>query len=152
MKSKPRFQSNKLFLADLVFVALGVLFSFILRLNLEQLFLDYIPAFLWMTLLALLIKPFIYARFGLYQRVWAYASIAEMKLIILSVSVASFSLAIVLYALYYFRVFSPFALSLPVFDWLISLGAVGGLRFGLRLLAENRSSVEQVAGVKARKA
>jgi FlaA1/EpsC-like NDP-sugar epimerase len=152
MKTKPWFRSNKLFLADLVFVALGVLFSFILRLNLEQLFLDYIPAFLWMLVLAMLIKPFIYARFGLYQRVWAYASIGEMKLIILAVSVASVSLSVVLYGLYFLRVFSPFALSLPIFDWLISLGSVGGLRFGLRLLAENRNNVEQVAGVKARKA
>ena len=151
MKSLPWFRTNKLLLADLVFIILGVLFAFILRLNLEQLFLDYLPAFMWMVVVALLIKPFVYTRFGLYQRVWAYASIAEMKLIISAVSVASLLVAAVIYTLYYFHIFAPFALSLPVFDWLISLGTVGGLRFGLRLLAENRTSVEQVAGVKARK-
>lgn len=145
-------RSNRLFFADLVLIVLGVLFTFILRLNIEQFILDYLPAFFWMLLIALVIKPFVYRRFGLYRRVWAYASIAEMRLIILAVSVASLLVAIVIYALYSFRLFAPFALSLPVFDWLVSLGAVGGLRFGLRLLAENRTTVERVAGAKARKA
>ncbi|MCL5428989.1 MAG: polysaccharide biosynthesis protein [Chloroflexi bacterium] len=145
------FRGNKLFFTDLVLIALGVLFSFILRLNIEQFFLDYLPAFFWMLLVALLIKPLIYRRFGLYQRVWAYASISEMRLIIWAVSAASALVAVVIYTLYYFRVFAPMALSLPIFDWLVSLGAVGGLRFGLRLLAENRAAVEHVAGVKARK-
>lgn len=146
------FRGNKLFFADLVLIVLGVLFTFILRLNIEQFILDYLPAFLWMLLVALLIKPFVYRRFELYERVWAYASIAEMRLIILAVSVASLLVAVVIYALYFFRVFAPFALSLPIFDWLVSLGAVGGLRFGLRLLAENRAAVERIAGAKARKA
>lgn len=146
------FRGNKLFFADLVLIGLGVLFSFILRLNLEQLLLDYLPAFFWMLIIALLIKPLVYRRFGLYQRVWAYASIAEMRLIIWAVSVASALLAVVIYTLYYFHVFAPMALSLPVFDWLISLGAVGGLRFGLRLLAENRATIERAAGIKTRKA
>ena len=146
------FRGNKLFFADLVLIALSVLFTFILRLNLEQFLLDYLPAFFWMLLVALLIKPVVYRHFGLYQRIWAYASIKEMRLIIWAVSVASALVAIVIYTLYYFRVFAPMALSLPVFDWLVSLGAVGGLRFGLRLLAENRAAVERVAGVKARKA
>ena len=146
------FRVNKLFFADLVLIVLGVLFAFILRLNLEQLLLDYLPALFWMLLVALLIKPFVYRRFGLYQRIWAYASIGEMRLIIWAVSAASALVALVIYTLYYFRVFAPMALSLPVFDWLISLGAVGGLRFGLRLLAENRAAVERASGAKARKA
>lgn len=152
MTSQLWFRTNKLLLADLIFIFLGVLFAFILRLNLEQFFLDYLPAFFWMLLITLLIKPFVYSRFGLYQRIWAYASIGEMKLIISAVSIASLLVAAVIYALYFFHVFAPFALSLPVFDWLVSLGAVGGLRFGLRLLAENRTSVERVAGANARRA
>jgi FlaA1/EpsC-like NDP-sugar epimerase len=145
-------RGNKLFFADLILIALGVLFTFILRLNLEQLLLDYLPAFFWMLLAALLIKPVVYRQFGLYQRVWAYASIAEMRLIIMAVSVASLITAIVIYLLYALNVFSPMALSLPVFDWLISLGAVGGVRFALRTLAENRTILEKEAGLKARKA
>ena len=145
------FRGNKLFLADLALIVFGVLASFILRLNLEQFFLDYLPAFFWMLLLALLIKPWVYRWFGLYQRVWSYASIEEMKLIIRAVTAASVLVAAVIYALYFFRIFSPFALSLPVFDWLLSLAAVGGLRFGLRLLAENRKALEQASGLGLRK-
>ncbi|MEX2143760.1 MAG: nucleoside-diphosphate sugar epimerase/dehydratase [Anaerolineales bacterium] len=144
-------QGNKLFLADLVLIAFSVLASFILRLNLEQFFLDYLPAFFWMLLLALLIKPWVYRRFGLYQRVWSYASIEEMKLIIRAVSAASLLIAALTYVLYFFRVFAPFAVSLPVFDWLVSLASVGGLRFGLRLLAENRKALEQASGIGLRK-
>jgi FlaA1/EpsC-like NDP-sugar epimerase len=151
MTIKAWFRGNKLLFADLILIFLSVLFTFILRLNLEQFLLDYLPAFFWMLLISLLIKPFIYRRFGLYQRVWAYASIREMRLIIRAVSIASALAALVIYILYYLRVFAPFALSLPVFDWLISLGAVGGLRFGLRLLAESRATIEREAGVKARK-
>jgi FlaA1/EpsC-like NDP-sugar epimerase len=42
-------------------------------------------------------------------------------------------------------------LSLPVFDWLLSLAAVGGLRFSLRLVAENRKALEQASGLGLRK-
>jgi FlaA1/EpsC-like NDP-sugar epimerase len=151
MKNRSWFRGNKLFLADLALIFLSVLASFILRLNLEQFILDYLPAFFWMLLLALLVKPWIYRQFGLYQRVWSYASIEEMKLIVRAVSVASVIIAAIIYPLYFLRVFTPFALSLPVFDWLLSLAAVGGLRFGLRLVAENRKALEQASGLGLRK-
>ena len=144
-------RGNNLFFADLALIVLSVVASFILRLNLEQFFLDYLPAFLWMLLIALLTKPWIYRRFGLYQRVWSYASMEEMKLIVRAVSVASAIMAAFTYPLYFLGVFSPFALSLPVFDWLVSLAAVGGLRFSLRLVAENRKALEQASGLGLRR-
>ncbi|MCW5878546.1 MAG: polysaccharide biosynthesis protein [Anaerolineales bacterium] len=146
------FKTNRLFVADLVLVALSVVLSFVLRLNPEQFFLDYLPPLFWMLAVALLVKPFIYRRFGLYQRVWAYASIEEMKLIVRSVSAAALIVAAIIYPLYYLRVFQPFALSLPIFDWLLSLALVGGLRFGLRLLAEQRSTLQRMAGAGLRRA
>lgn len=151
MTSPSWLRSNRLFLADLGLIGFSVLASFTLRLNLEQFFLDYLPAFLAMLVISLLVKPIVYTRMGLYQRVWAYASIAEMRLIIRAVSIASLICAALLYSLYYFRVFSPFALSLPVFDWLISLAAVGGLRFSLRLLAENRTKLQQATNTRLRR-
>lgn len=151
MNTSSWLKSNRLFIADLGLIGFGVLASFILRLNLEQFFLDYLPAFFVMLVTALLVKPQIYRRFGLYQRVWAYASIAEMRVIIRAVSVASLICAVILYTLYYFRFFSPFALSLPVFDWLVSLATVGGLRFSLRLLAENRAKLQQATNTRLRR-
>ena len=40
-------------------------------------------------LLHYIIKPLVYYRFGLYRRLWAYASIRELKLIAIAVSTAS---------------------------------------------------------------
>ena len=133
-------RGKKLLYSDLVLIVASVLGSFILRLNLEQFFFDYLPTFFWITLVALIVKPLIYRRFGLYQRVWAYASVEEMKLIVRAVSVASLLVSAIIFLLYYLRVFSPLARSLVVIDWLLSLAAVGGLRFGLRLLADNRNA------------
>src|SRR3972149_9552652 len=93
------FRGNKLFFADLALIVFSVVATFILRLNLEQFFLDYLPAFFWMLLIALLTKPWIYRHFGLYQRVWSYASMEEMKLIVRAVSVASALLATLIYPL-----------------------------------------------------
>ncbi len=149
--NRSRFRASKLVLADLLLTALAVLASFFLRLNLEQFFLDYLPAFFWMLLIALLVKPVVYRRMGLYERVWAYASMQEMKLIIKAVTVAAGVVGALTLALYWLGVFTPFAISLPVFDWLVSLAAIGGLRFGLRLLAENRAVIEQTSGAKLRR-
>ncbi|HRN49992.1 MAG TPA: nucleoside-diphosphate sugar epimerase/dehydratase [Anaerolineales bacterium] len=145
-------RTNRLFFADLVLVAASMLGAFLLRLTPEQFILDYLPTFLWMLAVALLVKPFMYKRGGLYERVWAYASIAEMKLIVRAVSIASLIMAPIVFLLDWLGAFSNFARSLVVIDWLLSLAAVGGLRFGLRLLAENRKVIEQASGVKLRRA
>ena len=140
------FNGSRLFLADLVLIAAVVIGSFGLRLNLEQLILDYIPALLVTLTAALLIKPFIYRRFGLYQRVWAYASIEEMKLIVGAVSVASLLLSLTVILIQLLGLLGPFTRlprSVLIIDWLASLAAVGALRFGLRLLAEYSTSNEQ---------
>ncbi len=152
MKARRWLGSSRLFYADLALIVASVLGSFILRLNLEQFFLDYLPAFFWILLVALIIKPIIYSRFGLYQRVWAYASMEEMKLIIKAVSVASILVTAVIFALFELHVFARLARSLLAIDWLLSLAAVGGLRFGLRLLAENKKAIEQVSGSTLRRA
>lgn len=145
-------RSNRLLFADMVLAAASVLGAFILRLTPEQLILDYLPTFFWMLLVALIVKPIIYKRSGLYERVWAYASMAEMKLIVRAVSIASLIYTPIIFLLDWVGAFSNFARSLVAIDWLLSLAAVGGLRFGLRLLAENRKVIEQASGVKLRRA
>jgi FlaA1/EpsC-like NDP-sugar epimerase len=152
MSPRPWLRSNKLFIADLILIVASVLGAFILRLNLEQFFLDYLPAFFWILLVALLVKPLVYSRSGLYQRVWAYASMQEMKLIVVAVSIASAIVTIIIFVLFEFNVFDRLARSLLAIDWLLSLAAVGGLRFGLRLLAENRKTIEQASGAGLRRA
>jgi len=59
-----------------------VLGSFALRLELGDRFIYYLPQALLMIILALLIKPLVYYFFGLYRRLWIYASVREMRLIV----------------------------------------------------------------------
>jgi FlaA1/EpsC-like NDP-sugar epimerase len=76
----------------------------------------------------------------------------EMKLIVRAVSIASLFVTLIVFGLFEFHVFNRLARSLLAIDWLLSLAAVGGLRFGLRVLAENRKAIEQESGSGLRRA
>ena len=121
-------------------IVVSVLGSFALRLPLGPLFNYYLPQAVWMFSVALIIKPGIYFSFGLYRRVWAYASTRELKLITVAVTTASVAVSLTVILLASLRVYTGFPRSVLAIDWLLSLLAVGGLRFALRLLAESRST------------
>ena len=56
-----------------------------------------------MVIIGLLIKPLVYYLFGLYRRLWAYASINELTLIAAAVSVASAIFSAIMLTLYVVR-------------------------------------------------
>jgi len=134
------FRNRYVLLADILFIPLAVMGSYLLR-------LEYLPDFsrfygraaLTLILLALLVKPAVYYAFGLYRRLWVYASISELKLIAVAVTTASVfvaGLGITFYSLGWLgEGFSRTALAI---DWLLSLLFVGGSRFALRAWAETR--------------
>jgi FlaA1/EpsC-like NDP-sugar epimerase len=97
------------------------------------------PSAYWMICVSLIIKPLVYAFFGLYRRLWVYASVQELKQIVVAVSTASILVAIVIIGLFSFNVFTGFPRSVLIIDWLTSVFLVGGLRFALRVFAENLS-------------
>src|SRR3990172_1963000 len=89
---KPRpclnIRNRYVLLGDLALIIVSVMGSFALRLDAEQLPF-YFPAIVIMMGVALLAKvPFFYA-FGLYRRMWVYASVSELRLITVAVSTAS---------------------------------------------------------------
>ncbi len=88
--------------------------------------------------MALILKPLVYYYFGLYRRLWLYASTQELKLILSAVTTASALVSLAIVGLFTMGAFSGFPRSVLVIDWLLSILTVGGLRFTLRLLAENR--------------
>ncbi len=148
-----RFRNRHLFVADLVLIAFAVLFSFVLRLEFGaiSLFGYYLPQALWMVAVALVVKPLVYYNFGLYRRLWAYASIQELKVIVTAVTSASLVVFLVVALLWPIgafqgRIFEGFPRSALVIDWLLSLLAVGGVRFSLRLISENRSNGQANSG------
>ncbi|MEZ0394888.1 MAG: nucleoside-diphosphate sugar epimerase/dehydratase [Anaerolineales bacterium] len=145
--TSPRLQiRNRFVLAfDLAVIVLSALGSYALRLEMgPDFFRYYLQGALWLTGLSLLIKPLVFYLFGLYRRLWVYASINELKVIALAVTTASGVVAVAMIGLFLLQVFGPgLPRSVLAIDWLLSLFGVGGIRFAIRLLAENRATAEK---------
>ncbi len=130
---------------DLFLIVVAALGSFALRLDLGPLFALYLPQAITLVIVALLVKPVVYYFYGLYRRLWAYASIQELKIIVAAVTTASVLVSIVIVLLRALQVIPYFPRSTLPIDWLLSLVLVGGLRFSLRILAESRGEIGRKA-------
>lgn len=136
VNSRSRFPNLFVLPADIIISAVAMVAAFALRLE-GNLVSNFIQPLYWMILISVLIKPAIYYFFGLYRRLWAYASVNELTLISTAVSVASAVFSAVMLILYAARILNFPRAVLPI-DWLLSLAGIGGLRFAIRLLAEGR--------------
>jgi len=139
-KARPRLRNRFVFIGDLLVIIISVMGSFALRLDVGELPF-YFPAILVMTAVALLIKLPIYYFFGLYRRMWIYASINELKLIATAVTTASVATTGLMLLLLGTEMVRPgMPRSALGIDWLLSLVLIGGSRFVLRILAEQTST------------
>ena len=133
-------RNRALLLGDLFLICVAVLGSFALRFEFGGLFFYYLPQAWRMIILAAVIKPIIYYLFGLYRRLWAYASIRELMLIVSAVTTASIMLSVAVTLMTYYQLqqenYIGFPRSVLVIDWMLSMILVGGLRFSSRLIAE----------------
>jgi FlaA1/EpsC-like NDP-sugar epimerase len=137
MAFRLNFRNRYILIGDILLMLIAVLGGYVLRLELGAAFIFYFPSALWMMGTALVIKPIVYYLFGLYRRLWIYASIQEMKVIALAVTTASIIVSLTMVAMFVQGFFVGFPRSVLMIDWLLSLAFVGGLRFSLRLIAEN---------------
>ena len=139
MKEKTRSQIHIRYfiLVDIFLTAFAVLGAFALRL--DELFVAYLSAAYWTIGISLLIKPIVYYLFGLYRRLWAYASVKELTLISTAVTAATAIFSTVMMILYTTRILNFPRMMLPI-DWLLSLVGIGGFRFSIRMIAEGRSA------------
>jgi FlaA1/EpsC-like NDP-sugar epimerase len=140
-KFRPQFRNRFVLLGDLILIIVSALGSYALRLEINaDFFRYYIQGALWLVGLALVIKPVVYYFFGLYRRIWMYASVNELKLIASAVTVASGLVSFVMVGMFILHLFGP---GLPrtvlAIDLILSLIFVGGLRFLIRMLAENQA-------------
>ncbi len=140
VRTKSSVRNRYVLLGDLLLIAIIVIGSFAIRLELGSAFSFYMPSALWMVCIALIIKPLVYYEFGLYRRLWIYASVQEMKLIVAAVTTATILLSVLMISLFSLGMFKGFPRSVLLIDWLASILAVGGLRFTFRLLAENKAN------------
>ncbi len=139
IKPRMRFRNRFVLLLDILLIAVAVLGSYALRLDFTPDFNRfYLQGALWLAGLALLIKPPVYFLFGLYRRLWIYASVSELKLIATAVTAASVLVSVAAMSLFWLGILGPgFPRSVLAIDWLLSLLLVGGTRFTLRILAES---------------
>ena len=135
-----KIRNRYLLIGDIFLTIVSVLASYVLRLELVVLFPTYLSSAFWMLGIAIAVKPLVYYFFGIYRRVWRYASIRELILIVSAVSTASMIVSTIMIGLFAMQVFVGFPRSILAIDWLISLFFVGSLRFAFRLLAENKST------------
>jgi FlaA1/EpsC-like NDP-sugar epimerase len=90
-----------------------------------------------MCAIALAVKIPVYYFFGLYRRLWVYASTNELRLITVAVTTASVMSSGLMLLLVNFGWIQPgMPRSALGIDWLLSLVLVGGSRLALRILAE----------------
>ena len=150
MKEHIYLRNRVLFLGDLILIVVSVFASFALRLELGNLFFYFLPQATWMAIIAIIIKPLVYYQFGLYRRLWAYASTREITLIASAVSMGSIlvGMGVILLTLVQIGLGAQlgFPRSIPLIDWVLSLLFVGGLRFSLRLLNDYMGSPERARG------
>src|SRR5262245_5170330 len=88
MTSRTHIRNRFVLIGDIALTIVSVLGSFALRLDVVQLPF-YFPAVVLMTIIALAIKIPTYFFFGLYRRLWIYASTGELRLITIAVTTAS---------------------------------------------------------------
>ena len=138
MKKAFNIRNRNILFGDLILISVSVFGSYVLRVELLGVFYNYYLSLLWMLGLSLLLKPLVYFLFGLYRRMWIYASIRELRLIILAVSSASVVTSITMLVLFNNNIFTAFPRSVLIIDWILSILCAGGLRFSLRMLAESR--------------
>ena len=136
MKTQHPVRNRFVLIGDIALTIVSVLGSFALRLDVGEL-PYYFPAVVLMCAVALAIKIPTYYFFGLYHRLWIYASTGELRLIATAVTTASVVTAGVMAVLIVTgNVLPGMPRSALGIDWLLSLVLIGGSRFALRILAE----------------
>lgn len=136
MKSRQHVRNRFVFIGDIALIIVSVLGSFALRLDVGEL-PYYFPAVVLMCGVALVIKIPVYYFFGLYRRLWMYASTGELRLITVAVTTASVLTSGVMAVLIVTgRVLPGMPRTALGIDWLLSLILIGGSRFALRILSE----------------
>ncbi|HAV76649.1 MAG TPA: polysaccharide biosynthesis protein [Anaerolineae bacterium] len=140
MKPRSHVRNRFVLIGDIALIVISVLGSFALRLDVGELPF-YFPAAILMCVVALAIKIPTYFFFGLYRRLWIYASTGELRLITVAVTSASvLTSGVMLLLISTGMVLPGMPRSALGIDWLLSLVLIGGSRFALRILAEQSAA------------
>ena len=140
MRPRQHVRNRFVLFGDIALIIISVLGSFALRLDVGELPF-YFPAAMLMCAVSLAIKIPTYFFFGLYRRLWIYASTGELRLITVAVTSASvLTSGVMLLLISAGMVLPGMPRSALGIDWLMSLILIGGSRFALRILAEQSTT------------
>jgi len=140
MRPRQHVRNRFVLFGDIALIIISVLGSFALRLDVGELPF-YFPAAVLMCAVSLAIKIPTYFFFGLYRRLWIYASTGELRLITVAVTSASvLTSGVMLLLISAGMVLPGMPRSALGIDWLMSLILIGGSRFALRILAEQSTT------------
>lgn len=134
------FRGRHLLMLDMLVFLASFVGSFALRFDAPSApFGEYLTRFIWVAPLVVGSRAITFVALGLYQRVWRYASVAELQALVVAVLVSSFIAYPLAYAV---GVLEPELLnlprSIPVIDTLLTLALVGGGRFSFLVLRLGR--------------
>lgn len=133
-------RGRHLLLLDVVAVSLSYVGSFALRFDAPSaLFSDYLSQFWWPLPLLLLARLTAFVALGLYQRVWRYASVAELQSIVVAVassSIAAYSVVLAVGSVE--PRFAGLPRSIPIIETLIATALIGGMRFSFLIVGLRR--------------
>jgi FlaA1/EpsC-like NDP-sugar epimerase len=141
-------RNRTVLLVDLFLIVVSAMGSFALRTDLGPLFTYYMPQALLLMGISVFVKPIVFYIFGLYRRLWVYASVQELKLIIFAVTTSSVLVSVIIVLLRAVQILPHFPRSTLPIDWLLTLVLVGGFRFSLRLLSEAQTSSQNSSGAR----
>lgn len=124
-----RFRNRYFFFLDLFFLALTPLLALALRVKLPW-DANFNSGLIYYVIFSIPVKIIVFRIFGLYRRLWRYASVDAIFSIIWSVGIAS----VVITAIFLFAMGSGFLdvslpRSIPIIDGLLTLLVVAGTRF-----------------------
>lgn len=119
-------------IADAAMIALVYFLAYLLRFDRE------IPPEEWINIKKTLpfiipLKLSVFFMFGLYQGMWRYTSLVDLKKIVAASFVASMTIVTIM--LYKYRI--GFPRSVYVIDWILTLLFINGFRVAIRLLLAN---------------
>ncbi len=145
-----RLRNRHVLLVDVAFLTLAPALALALRLDLAV-NPDYLPALLVFTLLALAVKLPVFFVFGLYNRLWRYASMDELNNIVAGVGTAGLLVAVLFLGAQAsgLAVLAGFPRSVPILDAGLTLLFAGGVRFGVRLV-EHRQACRRAGNSRPR--
>lgn len=143
-----RLRNRHLFALDLLALLLAPTFALTLRLESLEWWPRLIPAIIFYTLAGLLVKLTVFFSLGLYQRFWRYASVYDLVRVSLAVALSTILLLLLFIAAYGELVRHNLAMfrTVPLLDGLLTMLAVSGSRFGLRVLYHRQRRQQRPSG------